>query len=167
MLLHCDARPWRPAKEPKTVMVPPCTSRPSVCLTYAPRVNCRVQLIAVISGWAVQQAAGRPFRHAARHRRVPGRRIERPAHHRRGATRGTGSTLSGRAVTSDKRVRGRNTQSGRLSPYAKHLGDQRGIDKHVGSDGVVADGVNPGVAGAQGYDRLDHARPEILEKDEY
>jgi hypothetical protein len=35
----------------------------------------------------------------------------------------------------------------------------------VRCDGVVADGVDPGVAGAQGYDGLDHAGSELLQGD--
>lgn len=42
--------------------------------------------------------------------------------------------------------------------YAEDLGHQRCVNHHVRRDGVVTDGVNPGVAGAQSYDHLDRDR---------
>jgi len=47
--------------------------------------------------------------------------------------------------------------------YAKDRHDGGGIDEHVRRDGVIRPGMHPGVAGAQGQHRLDHARPDILQ----
>src|ERR1700735_1374506 len=59
-------------------------------------------------------------------------------------------------------ARGENGLQGR-SLHAEHFRDHRRIDQHMRCDSVVADGVDPGVAGAQRYDCLDHAGTEILE----
>ena len=48
------------------------------------------------------------------------------------------------------------------SPQAEYLDHQRDINHHVWRDGVVGDSVDPGVAGAQSYDCLHHARAKIL-----
>jgi hypothetical protein len=64
------------------------------------------------------------------------------------------------------RAAGRRDLGKARSPQTEDLGHQRRIHHHVRRDGVVADGVYPGVAGAQGEERLDHPWAEIAEHDE-
>jgi len=48
----------------------------------------------------------------------------------------------------------------------EYLGDHRGVGDHVRGDGVVADGVHPGVAGAKRHIGLEHAGAEVGQDDE-
>jgi len=52
-------------------------------------------------------------------------------------------------------------------PQTEDFDDQWGIDDYVRRDGMVSDGMDPGVAGAQSDDRFHHSRTEILQDDKY